>query len=255
MAKQPTRPGSTSSSRQPRGAARCGGLHAVRHLRCDECLRADGPVTGRCGAVSRRDRRRSGRAPWPGERRADQRAAGDRHHRDERHRDRAVRGAGIGGLDEGPLSASGRLAPAGCTNAAPCCARPARGSFCWPRPGCSTAGTPRCISATPGRSRPPIQPFRFIPERVLMISGVREELVSSGASSSLARHGAAPDRPLCRFHGGAGSRAHVRAAMASRRTHAVHRVRRQDAITETRRSRARSSGWASTSRSPIRWRK
>ena len=127
-------------------------------------LRAHGPRRRRrvAGAVSRRDRGRSGGPAGAGQRRAGQRAAGDRHHRDERHRDRAVR------------AAAGRMAGrraairvwstgcSGCTSAAPCSARPARGSSCWPRRGCSTARTRRCTSATPGRSRPRIRPFRFI---------------------------------------------------------------------------------------------
>ena len=101
-------------SRQPRGDTGCGRLHAVRHLRRDECVRAQAHV-GRDGkypgAIPTRDRGRSAGPVEAGERRSDRRAAVDRHDPYERHRDRSVHRADARRLEEGSLSTPGRMAP------------------------------------------------------------------------------------------------------------------------------------------------
>ena len=139
----------------------------------------------RRSAVPRRDRRRSSRARCGSPAACRSRCSARSTSIDaERHRDRAVGAAEARRLAEGPLPAARGLAAAHARARRACCARPARASSCSPRPGSSTARTRRCTSAMRARSPRATRRCTIHPERVLVISGPREELVSSGASTT-----------------------------------------------------------------------
>ena len=93
------------------------------------------------------------------------------------------------------------------------------------------------------------------PERVLVISGCARRAGQLGRLDELARPGALPHRALRRRDRRAGSRAHVRAAMASGRAHALHRVRRQERPRRRRDPERAAVAEPATSRSPTRWRR
>ena len=256
---RPTRPScgrrrctSASSPCPRRWSRRCAGIFDVMNA-----FALHGPPERRSARSrrSRRDRGRGGRPARAGQRRADRRAARDRRRRGDRHRDRAVGAARAG---EAGRRAATRSWSTGCARmhergALLCSA--CSGIFLLAETGLFD-GKDATVHFGYARAFAAAYPEVPIhPERVLVISGAREELVSSGASTTwhdlvlylIARHAGA----TAAQDGGA----LVRAAVAPGRARALHRLRGQAATTATPRSGARSSGWRRTSRSPTRWRR
>ena len=184
----------------------------------------------------------------------DRRAAGDRRRRRDRHRDRAVGAAAAGRLAEGPLPAAGRLAAAHAR---------ARRHAVLGLLGHLPAGRDRAVRRQ-GRHRA----FRLRPRLRGALSGRADPSRARagdlrpargagqlGRVDDLARHGAVPHRAPRRRHRGAGGGAPVRAAMASGRTCALHRLRGQERPRRRRDPERAALAGQRTSRWPIRWRR
>ena len=133
-----------------------------------------------------------------------------------------------GGWEKGRYPAAGRVAAARCTTRGAVLCSACSGIFLLAETGLFDGKDATVHFGYARRFAAAYPAVPIHPERVLVISGLREELVSSGASTTwhdmvlylIARYAGVDRR--------AGGRAHVRAAMAPGRAHALHHFRGQE---------------------------